>query len=203
MHLSPSARLLLKLLMALFISIYYTLDLNWTLICSSVTFYQPWHVVFDTGERRLSMHVRRAFQMVPARCSPRTLTTARHTPLRSPLAASLHLQSASDSLMSQHTLHRVRAAFNVTGLPHACQHTYMFCCVTASVYLQCHGVQCRAVTNYCFHYQFIPWLFFPVTEWSLNVHWFFWLPVGDIEHNTDLLSPFKLMWWTFLNIFNR
>ena len=108
----------LKLLMAFFISIHYVPDLNLTVICSSVTFHHPWHAVFDTSRQCLSMHVRRAFQKTPVRCSSVILTAVWHTALRSPLAKSLHRHSASHSLMSQHISHPVWAVFNVAGLPH-------------------------------------------------------------------------------------
>lgn len=116
-----------KLLTALFISAYYTLDLNWTLICSSVTFHQPWHVVSDIPEQpapvraRLAVRFRRdAGEVQP----PLSWLRAWHTPLHSPLAPALHLQSASRSLMSQHTSHPIWAAFNDASLPHTCQHTH-------------------------------------------------------------------------------
>jgi len=114
----------LKLLMAFFISIHYVPDLNLTVICSSVTFHHPWHAVFDTSRQCLSMHVRRAFQKTPVRCSSVILTAVWHTALRSPLAKSLHRHSASHSLMSQHISHPVWAVFNVAGLPHTHTHTH-------------------------------------------------------------------------------
>ena len=115
-----------KLLTALFISAYYTLDLNWTLICSSVTFHQPWHAVSDIPEQPAAVRARLAVRFrrdVGEVQPPLSWLPAWHTPLRSPLAPALHLQSASRSLMSQHTSHPIRAAFNDAGLPHTCQHT--------------------------------------------------------------------------------
>ena len=176
-----------KLLTALFISAYYTLDLNWTLICSSVTFHQPWHVVFDIPEQpapvRARLAVRFRWEAGEVR-PPLSWLRAWHAPLSSPLASALHLQSASRSLMSQHTSHPIRAAFNDAGLPHTCQHTHTHthtlthtCSAAWSVALhtfECENIHRRLAgvhaavwqlqANHCFHYQLIYLLFSTVVD---------------------------------------
>lgn len=133
MHLSLSARLLLKLLTALFISVDYSPGLNWTLICSSVTFHQPWHVVFDVAEWRLSAN---AFQMRPGEVQPcsldysvthySALTVSDVTP------SAICITLSNDSTHFAPSMSCIQWHWPPTNM---LTHTHMFSCLTSSVSL--------------------------------------------------------------------